>query len=120
MLEISKKRNEILNKNKSNLQTAIAQSEQQMTEDELLKQAIEMSRKEANIISNSNIYLENNENYKNNANSLEMRTDQQAISPSVQFIIEMGFTFEEAIMALSVVGEDPELMLNYLYSVNHD
>ena len=37
---------------------------------------------------------------------------------SVQFIIDMGFTTEEAIMAYSAVGDDPDLMLQYLYSLN--
>jgi uncharacterized UBP type Zn finger protein len=105
MREISKKRNEILDNNKNNLQTAISHSEQLITEEELLNSVIEMSKKEANI---------------NSTNSIKVHNDQQAISPSVRFIIDMGFTFEDAIMALSVVGDDPELMLDYLYSVNHD
>jgi hypothetical protein len=29
----------------------------------------------------------------------------------------MGFTLEEAILAYSAVGEDPDLMLQYLYSM---
>ena len=37
---------------------------------------------------------------------------------SVKFIIDMGFTLEEAIMAYSAVGDDPDLMLQYLYSLN--
>ena len=37
---------------------------------------------------------------------------------SIQFIIDMGFTTEEAIMAYSAVGDDPDLMLQYLYSLN--
>lgn len=38
--------------------------------------------------------------------------------PSIQFILEMGFTLEEAILAYSAMGEDPDLMLQYLYSLN--
>ena len=37
--------------------------------------------------------------------------------PSIRFIIEMGFTIEEAILAYSAVGEDPDHMLQYLYSM---
>lgn len=118
MIEISKKRNEILDKNKHNLQTAIAQSEELMTEDELIKSVLEMSKKEAN---KNNIFVKSNQNNGKDSNNFNSQNDQQqTISPSVQFIIDMGFTFEEAIMALSVVGDDPELMLNYLYSVNLD
>jgi len=74
-----------------------------MTEEELFKSVIEISKKDTNI---DNRFINNQSN-------------EQKISPSVQFIIDMGFTFEEAIMALSAVGDDPEIMLNFLYSVNH-
>jgi len=37
---------------------------------------------------------------------------------SIKFIIDMGFTMEEAIMAFSAVGDDPDLMLQFLYSLN--
>ena len=41
-------------------------------------------------------------------------------SPSIQFVIEMGFSFDDAVMAMSAVGDDPELMLQYIYSVNQN
>jgi uncharacterized UBP type Zn finger protein len=60
----------------------------------LVKQAIELSIKDSAI---------DNENKHNQ---------------SIQFIVDMGFTLEEAVLAYSAVGEDPELMLQYLYSLN--
>ena len=100
LIEISRKRNEVLDKNKNDLQSAISQSEKLMTEEEILNSVLEISKKEIINIDN-----------KNNSNTL---------SPSIQFIIEMGFTTEEAIMAISAVGDDPELMLQYLFTLNHD
>lgn len=44
----------------------------------------------------------------------QQRQDQN----SVNMIIEMGFTLEEATLALSAVGNDADLMLQYLYSLN--
>ena len=64
-------------------------------ENDLLKKTLENSKAE-NQIDRANI----NGNY------------------SVKFIIDMGFTLEEAIMAYSAVGDDPDLMLQYLYSLN--
>jgi hypothetical protein len=32
----------------------------------------------------------------------------------------MGFSFEDAILAMSAVGDDPELMLQYIYSINQN
>jgi hypothetical protein len=38
---------------------------------------------------------------------------------SIKFILEMGFTLEEAVIAYSAVGDDPDHMLQYLYSFNN-
>ena len=38
---------------------------------------------------------------------------------SINFVVEMGFTVEEATIAYTAVGSDPELMLQYLYSLQH-
>lgn len=105
MVEISKKRNDILDKNRNNLESAINQSEQMMTEEELIQSVLEMSKNENNISNTKYLYNTSNNN---------------SVLPSIQFIVDMGFTSEEAIMALSAVGEDPELMLQYLFSLNHD
>ena len=80
-----------------------------MTEEELLKSVMEMSKKEneENIIKEEKNITNINENFNLND-----------FSPSIQYILEMGFTFDDAVLAMSVVGDNPELMLQYIYSQN--
>ena len=89
-------------KNDKNINEVLSQSETHAVDDEILKSVIELSIKEKN-----NSESNQRENY-NNITEI----------PSVKFIFEMGFTLEEAIIAYSAVGEDPDLMLQYLYSLN--
>ena len=49
---------------------------------------------------------------------IKKENTHQNANYSVQFIIDMGFTMEEAVMAYSAFGNDPDLMLQYLYSLN--
>jgi len=85
-----------------------------MTEEDLLKSVIEISKNENK--ENENKFQEIgcnlNTNYDNDNNN--------DISPSIKFIIEMGFSIDDAILAMSAVGDDPELMLQYIYSVNQN
>jgi|LauGreDrversion4_2_1035121.scaffolds.fasta_scaffold67436_3 hypothetical protein len=37
------------------------------------------------------------------------------MSIGIQFAIENGFSIEQAVEAQSIVGDDPELMLSYLF-----
>ena len=79
-------------------------------EDELLKEENkfvdnEIEEYEPAIINQVLKDSQNDNNYNNNI-----------FENSINFIIESGFTQEEAIMAYSVVGSDPDLMLQYLYS----
>lgn len=55
----------------------------------------------------------------NNAISESKYTQKTDYSETINFVVEMGFTLEEATLALSAVGPDPELMLQYLYSISH-
>jgi hypothetical protein len=80
----------------------IKQSEDFATENELFNSVLELSKKEAQ-----------NNKYLSSKKEVDL-----TIHPSVLFIQEMGFTLEEAILAYSAVGEDPEHMLQYLYSLN--
>lgn len=104
--EISKKRNEILDENKRNFENAITESEAFMTEEELLKSVMEISKKE-------------NKNKFEDVVSDNINANNE-LSPSIKFIIEMGFSFDDAVMAMSAVGDDPELMLQYIYSANQN
>jgi OTU domain-containing protein 5 len=76
------------------LADTIKQSDDLAVENDLIKQAIEMSIKET-------------------ATDTETKQNQ-----AIQFVVEMGFTLEEAVLAFSAVGGDPDLMLQYLYSLN--
>jgi len=75
------------------------------------------------------VFTENELIYKQHENEILKKTLVQSkqehknetnlsANYGVQFIIDMGFTMEEAIMAFSAVGDDPDLMLQYLYSLN--
>lgn len=55
----------------------------------------------------------------NNAISESKMSHKNDDNETINFVIEMGFTLEEATLALSAVGPDPELMLQYLYSISH-
>ena len=37
------------------------------------------------------------------------------LSIGIQFAVENGFSIEQAVEAQSIVGDDPELMLSYLF-----
>jgi len=79
--------------NNNNYNEVIKQSEYYENDMDLLKSVMEESKKE------------NKKEY------------DLSIHPSILFVLDMGFTTEEAILAYSAVGEDPELMLQYLYSM---
>ncbi len=82
---------------------ALKQSDKNAVEDEILKSVLEISIKD-----------------KNKTDDIHENKYEENIAeiPSIKFVIEIGFTLEEAIMAYSAVGEDPDLMLQYLYSLN--
>ncbi len=75
----------------NHIKEIIKQTDKSDTEQEMLKSAIELSKKET-----------------------ESNLDQ-----NIQFIIDMGFSEEEAVLAYSAVGDDPDHMLQYLYSLYH-
>lgn len=95
---------ENLSQPNSNFSEIIKQSENFATEQDLLNSVLEMSKKEI-----PKTYEYNN----SNISGQDLTTH-----PSILFIIEMGFTTEEAILAYSAVGEDPDIMLQYLYSLS--
>ena len=87
-------------KNDKNIDEVLSQSEAHAVDEEILKSVLELSINEK---TNS---LSNQRGSYGNVTEI----------PSVKFIIDMGFTLEEAIIAYSAVVEDPDLMLQYLYS----
>jgi len=97
---LSKQPNSLLNNINTNTTnpTTIVNQNDFLTEEELLKKTLELSKKE-----------NKNNNFGFSGNKEE---------ESIQFIIEQGYTMEEAVMAISAVGYDPELMLKFLYSHN--
>jgi hypothetical protein len=83
-----------------NLHEILQRSEDYATDQDILNSVIEQSKYESSM------------GKKENYNQSDLTTH-----PSVKFILEMGFTLEEAILAYSAVGDDPDLMLQYLYSM---
>jgi len=72
-----------------------SETEYKKNEEKLLKQTLEQSKNE----------------YK--------AQQDLAVNYNIQFIVDMGFLLEDAVMAYSAVGDDPDLMLQYLYSLNN-
>lgn len=103
-------------------QAVINQTEANYQEDELLKSVLEESRKEYNDINYNNDSEYRNYNFNNDVyyiNDSSSNNKPSKDRESVNFILEMGFNIEEATIALTAVGNDPDLMLQYLYSMNH-
>ena len=90
----------IKKENKNNydkMEIIMKQSELEKNEEDMINSAIKMS-------------LEN----KNNNNKNEM--DYFSI-PSIQTALEFGFSLDDAIMAWSIYGDNQDLVLQYLYSM---
>jgi hypothetical protein len=99
---------------KSSYDDAIKQSEKTHVEEEILNSVIEMSKAEKNIHNTHDIHdIHDIDDNLNSKNEFDLTNH-----PSIRFIIDMGFTLEEAVIAYTAVGEDPDLMLQYLYSLN--
>jgi hypothetical protein len=86
-------------KNEKKIEEVIKQTEITDIEDEFMKLAIINSKKDTKI--------------PDKPDEMDLTTH-----PSILFLIDSGFTIEEAVTAYSAVGEDPDLMLQYLYSLN--
>ena len=94
------KKNNNENKNINKLDIIMKQSELEKNEEDMINSAIKMS-------------LEN-EN-KNNPNKNQ---DMDYFSiPSIQTAFEFGFSLDDAIMAWSIYGDNQDLVLQYLYSM---
>ena len=94
------KKNNNENKNINKLDIIMKQSELEKNEEDMINSAIKMS-------------LEN-EN-KNNPNKNQ---DMDYFSiPSIQTALEYGFSLDDAIMAWSIYGDNQDLVLQYLYSM---
>jgi OTU domain-containing protein 5 len=94
------KKNNNENKNINKLDIIMKQSELEKNEEDMINSAIKMS-------------LEN-EN-KNNPNKNQ---DMDYFSiPSIQTALEFGFSLDDAIMAWSIYGDNQDLVLQYLYSM---
>lgn len=90
----------IKKENKNNydkMEIIMKQSELEKNEEDMINSAIKMS-------------LEN----KNNNNKNEM--DYFSI-PSIQTALEFGFSLDDAILAFSIYGDNSDLVLQYLYSM---
>jgi len=99
----TKEETPVITNDNVNLNEALKQSESSAVEDEILKSVIELSIQDKRKTADINVN-------KNEEKITEI--------PAIKFVIEIGFTLEEAIMAYSAVGDDPDLMLQYLYSLN--
>ena len=94
------KEEKIKKENKNNydkMEIIMKQSELEKNEEDMINSAIKMS-------------LEN----KNNNNKNEM--DYFSI-PSIQTALEFGFSLDDAILAFSIYGDNSDLVLQYLYSM---
>lgn len=87
---------------------AIIQSELEEDEKKLFETAIKMSLENTNMNNNTQTQGINKEN-----------TDIDYYSiPAIQQALEFGFSLNDAILAYSIYGDSPDLILQYLYSMN--
>ena len=85
-----------------------------MTEEEMIKLAMKESREETKT-KLAQINLE--EAFMKTVIAMSQNEGQAngQMSIGIQFAIENGFSIEQAVEAQSIVGDDPELMLSYLF-----
>lgn len=98
------------------------QTEAHFNEEEILKSVMEESCKEYNKKNNDNNFYNDfidKEKDKHLYPYENIINDNSTSGNSINFVVEMGFTVEEATIAFTAVGSDPELMLQYLYSLQH-
>ena len=55
----------------------------------------------------------------NNVINKEVKNNDFDMNDSIQTIVDMGFSLEDAVMAYSFIGSDVDLMLQYIYSMNY-
>ena len=92
------KKNNNENNNINKLDIIMKQSELEKNEEDMINSVIKMS-------------LEN----ENNPNKIQ---DMDYFSiPSIQSALEFGFSLDDAIMAWSIYGDNQDLVLQYLYSM---
>ena len=96
----------------------ILQSELEKNEEEMINKVIIDSLKDNNNnnnnINNNNIIEVNNKNNNKNNNNNE---DNYYNIPAIQNALEFGFSLDEAILAYSIYGNNSDLVLQYLYSM---
>lgn len=85
-----------------------------MTEEEMIKLAMKESMEETKT-NLAQINLE--EAFMKTVIAMSQNEGQAngQMSIGIQFAIENGFSIEQAVEAQSIVGDDPELMLSYLF-----
>jgi len=115
------------NKNNYNnpLNKIILQSELEKNEEEMINKVIIDSLKDNNYNNNDNNNIIevnnkennlNNNNNNNNNNNIYDETNYYNI-PAIKNALEFGFSLDEAILAYSIYGDNTDLVLQYLYSM---
>ena len=87
-----------------------------MTEEQMIKMALEESMKAEEKKDNfATVNLE--EAFLKTVMQMSQNDnlDKNQLNIGVQFALENGFTLEQAIEAQTIVGDDPELMISYLF-----
>jgi len=107
---------EIKKMTEKELNQVIDESNQEYNENQLIEMAMKESLKEVEIkkkleeekaLKGINISINPNtiNMFKNNLNSM---------NPSILAVIQAGYSLDQAVMAYSVVGDDPQNMINYI------
>ena len=93
----------------------ILQSELEKNEEEMINKVIIDSLKDNN--NNNNINNNNNNIIEVNNNNNKCDDTNYYNIPAIQNALEFGFSLDEAILAYSIYGNNPDLVLQYLYSM---
>ena len=100
------------------IQESLRTFENNETEEELLKKAMEESMKEREEAFNAPEGEGSEEEMLKKALQMSAADfgapSSDFMSPAVQSAVEFGYSVEQAIEAISVVGDNPDMVLNYL------
>ena len=107
---------EIKKMTEKELNQVIDESNQEYNENQLIEMAMKESLKEVEIKKK----LEEEKSLKGinisiNPNTINMfKNNLNSMNPSILAVIQAGYSLDQAVMAYSVVGDDPQNMINYI------
>ncbi|CAG9326059.1 unnamed protein product [Blepharisma stoltei] len=106
----------------NSVDVAIERSINEQTEEQMIRQAIEESKRgddDAQLRMAMELSMQGERNTEEDLIRMAMEeskreASQNFLNPSIQIVVDSGFTMEQALGAWTVVGDDPNLMIEYI------